>query len=106
MRALWNVNSASNPDGRILISWNEIGENSHIQPLRKWDNTYVNVLSQLIQPTSSLSTTYNDKNNVFVYSSGWANVLSAEAYKDSFKRTTQNGSSVRMTFTGQAFSII
>jgi len=106
MRKLWNGNSASNPDGRILISWNEIGENSHIQPLRKWGNTYVNVLSQLIQPTSSLSTTYNDKHSVFVYSSGWKNVLSAEAYQDSFKRTTRNGSSVQMTFTGKAFSII
>ncbi len=105
MRKLWSGNGASNPDGRILISWNEIGENSHIQPLRKWGNTYLNVLSKLIQPTS-LSTTYNDRHSVFAYSSGWANVLSEEAYKDSFKRTTQNGSSVKMTFTGKSFSII
>ena len=48
MRLLWNGNSASNPDGRILISWNEIGENSHVQPLQKWGDTYLNVLSDLI----------------------------------------------------------
>jgi hypothetical protein len=48
MRTLYNGNAGSNPDGWGLISWNEIGENSHIMPLQKWGNTYVNVVAQLI----------------------------------------------------------
>jgi hypothetical protein len=54
MRVLWNGNAASNPDGWGLISWNEIGENSHIQPLQKWGDTYVNVLSQITHSTSTI----------------------------------------------------
>ncbi len=49
MRLLWSGNSVSNPDGWGLISWNEIGENSHIQPLQKWGNVYINVLSEITQ---------------------------------------------------------
>ena len=48
MRTLFNGNAGSNPDGWGLISWNEIAENSHIMPLQKWGNTYLNVLSELI----------------------------------------------------------
>ena len=48
IRALWNGNSASNPDGWGFISWNEIAENTYIQPLQKWGSTSLNVLASLI----------------------------------------------------------
>ncbi|HLO32226.1 MAG TPA: endo-1,3-alpha-glucanase family glycosylhydrolase [Anaerolineales bacterium] len=48
IRTLWNGNAASNPDGWGFISWNEIGENTHIKPLQKWGNTSLNVLASLI----------------------------------------------------------
>jgi Glycosyl hydrolase family 71. len=67
MRALWKGNSASNPDGWGLISWNEIGENSHVQPLQKWGNTYLNVLSELINYDPSQSTIFQDVPNSHVY---------------------------------------
>ena len=59
MRALWNGNSASNPDGWGFISWNEIAENTHIKPLQKWGNTYVNGLASLIgaAPTTAPTAT-------------------------------------------------
>jgi hypothetical protein len=31
-----------------MISWNEIAENTHIKPMQKWGNTYLNALSSLI----------------------------------------------------------
>ncbi|HKG54643.1 MAG TPA: endo-1,3-alpha-glucanase family glycosylhydrolase, partial [Anaerolineales bacterium] len=67
MRALWKGNSASNPDGWGLISWNEIGENSHVQPMQKWGSTYLNVLSELINYDSSQSTVFQDVPNSHVY---------------------------------------
>ena len=48
IRRLWNGNSASNPDGWGFISWNEIGENTHIRPMKKWNFSHLNVLSGLI----------------------------------------------------------
>ncbi len=48
LRALWNGNSKSNPDGWGLISWNEVAENTYIKPMQKWGSTYLNVLSHLI----------------------------------------------------------
>jgi Glycosyl hydrolase family 71 len=48
LRSVWNGNLASNPDGWGMISWNEIAENTHIRPMQKWGNTYLNVLSSLI----------------------------------------------------------
>jgi hypothetical protein len=60
IRSLWNGNAGSNPDGWGFISWNEIGENTHIKPLQKWGSTYVNVLASLIggsaQSTSPTAT--------------------------------------------------
>ena len=67
MRALWKGNSASNPDGWGLISWNEIGENSHVQPMQKWGNTSLNVISELINYDSSQSTIFQDVPNSHVY---------------------------------------
>jgi hypothetical protein len=51
IRRLWNGNSGSNPDGWGFISWNEIAENTHIRPMRKWGWTYLNALSALIKGT-------------------------------------------------------
>ena len=63
MRALWRGNSASNPDGWGLISWNEIAENSHVQPLQKWGNTYLQVLSELINADPAQPTMFQDVPN-------------------------------------------
>jgi Glycosyl hydrolase family 71 len=48
LKAVWNGNLASKPDGWGMISWNEIAENSHIKPMQKWGSTYLNVLASLI----------------------------------------------------------
>jgi len=48
LRTVWNGNLASNPDGWGFISWNEIAENTHIKPMQKWGNRYLDVLSSLI----------------------------------------------------------
>ncbi len=61
-------------------------------------------LSATTQP--GLETTYDDKNGGFIYSAGWQDVIGKQAYDGSYKQTTQNGSSVKFTFTGQSFSII
>lgn len=49
LRSVWNGNLKSGPDGWGMISWNEIAENTHIKPMQKWGNTYLNVLSSLIK---------------------------------------------------------
>ena len=51
IRKLWNGNLASKPDGWGFISWNEIAENTHIRPMKKWGYTSLNVLSGLINGT-------------------------------------------------------
>lgn len=56
------------------------------------------------QPASE--TVYDDKDSVFVYSSGWQDVYRKWAYKGSVKETTRDGSSVTLNFTGQSFSIL
>ena len=48
MQRIWSGNMASNPDGWGVISWNEIGENTHIRPTQKWGYTYTNTLWVLI----------------------------------------------------------
>ena len=67
MRTLWYGNQASNPDGWGLISWNEISENSHVMPLQKWGNTYLNVLSELIYADPSQTTLFQDVPNSHVF---------------------------------------
>jgi hypothetical protein len=117
-----------------MISWNEIAENSHIKPMQKWGNTYLNVLSSLIggstpppAPTAtnvtlptatntailatpnavaSTAQTLDDKNAAFVYSSGWQSVSTSNAYSGSYRETTQNGATVTLPFTGGSFSLI
>ena len=49
LRRLWFGNINSNPDGWGMISWNEIAENTHIRPMRKWGSRYLDVLSNLIR---------------------------------------------------------
>jgi len=131
MRKLWEGNSASNPDGWGLISWNEIAENTHVKPMQKWGPRYLDVLSDLIgirtpvpptptatntavaSPTATLSnpgaseTIYDDKDGVFSYSSpAWQQVNTSKAYSGSFMETDKKGSFVEFDFTGQSFSVI
>jgi hypothetical protein len=122
LRTLWNGNSRSNPDGWGMISWNEIGENTHIMPLQKWGSTYVNVLAALIgggttspppaptpvpSPIPSAAGTFDDKNPAFGYSSSaWQTISTSNAYGGSYRETTTSGSFVTFPFTGQSFSII
>jgi hypothetical protein len=54
LRTLWNGNVNSNPDGWGMISWNEIAENTHIKPMQKWGNTYLNILASLIGSAPSV----------------------------------------------------
>ena len=56
IRAVWNGNLGSNPDGWGFISWNEIAENTHIKPMQKWGNTLLSVLSGLIGSVAPVPT--------------------------------------------------
>ena len=47
MRRLFLGNLASQPDGWLLISWNEIAEGSHIVPLTRWGNAYLDVVRSI-----------------------------------------------------------
>ncbi len=57
IRALWNGNMGSNPDGWGFISWNEIAENTHIKPMQKWGSASLNALSALIQSITPIPPT-------------------------------------------------
>ena len=57
IRALWNGNMGSNPDGWGFISWNEIAENTHIKPMQKWGSASLNALSALIQSVTPIPPT-------------------------------------------------
>jgi hypothetical protein len=48
LRAVFEGNSASKPDGWAFISWNEIAENTHIEPtLQRWGRAYLDYLGAL-----------------------------------------------------------
>jgi hypothetical protein len=47
LRRLFAGNSASEPDGWVLISWNEIAEGTYVRPLRRWADHYLRVLQEL-----------------------------------------------------------
>jgi len=51
MRALFQGNVASQPDGWTLISWNEISEGSYIVPLTRYGNRYLDILKALLHRT-------------------------------------------------------
>jgi hypothetical protein len=61
---------------------------------------------QTAVPNSSTEKVYDDKNPLFVYSTGWQNVSTSLAYQGSYKETTRNGVTVKFPFTGQSFSIL
>jgi hypothetical protein len=48
MRLLFNGNSATNPDGWTLISWNEIAEGSYVEPLQRYGSRYLDVLREIL----------------------------------------------------------
>jgi hypothetical protein len=48
LRALWNGNSRSHPDGWTVISWNELAENTHFKPTTKWGDRYLRGLADLL----------------------------------------------------------
>jgi hypothetical protein len=49
MTDLFKGNSASDPDGWAFISWNEIEEATHVEPLQRWGSFYLDLLSSIIE---------------------------------------------------------
>jgi hypothetical protein len=60
------------------------------------------------EPTLQISqeTIYDNKHSAFLDSEGWGEEVSKYAMDGSFARTSTNGSSVSLPFTGQSFSLI
>jgi hypothetical protein len=48
MKKLFAGNSRSNPDGWVLISWNEIAEATYVVPLRRYGGRYLKVIHNLV----------------------------------------------------------
>jgi hypothetical protein len=59
-----------------------------------------------IPATQTSARTYDDKNSLFVYSSGWQNMSASQAYGGSYRETIRNGATIIFPFTGKSFSII
>jgi parallel beta-helix repeat protein len=62
-----------------------------------------------VTPTAAAptgTTTYDDKNSIFVYSGTWEDTVVSGAYSGSFKKSMVPGHNVTMTFTGRSLSII
>ncbi len=53
MRDLYNGNSSANPNGWMVISWNEIDEGTYIVPLERYGNQSVDTLSSIIHGPSA-----------------------------------------------------
>ena len=49
LRGVWEVNSRSRPDGWFGISWNEMVENTYLQPTRAYGSAYLDTLASLIK---------------------------------------------------------
>ena len=47
MRRLWSAAAATGSDIRLIVSWNEFIENSHIEPSANYGSTYVDVVREL-----------------------------------------------------------
>jgi hypothetical protein len=45
---IWAINAASHPDGWFGISWNELVENTHLEPTATYGATYLDELKRLI----------------------------------------------------------
>ncbi len=48
LRLLFQGNARTRPDGWTLISWNEIAEGTYVQPLRRWDDFFLDELRRLL----------------------------------------------------------
>jgi hypothetical protein len=114
LRAVWNGNLASNPDGWGFISWNEIAENSHIKPMQKWGNAYLNVLSSLIgspsqpppPPPAPIGTgAYDDTDPAWRYSGSWGTWTGTGPYKNTLHQNDLAGSYAEVTFSGVKVSL-
>jgi hypothetical protein len=118
LRAVWNGNLASNPDGWGFISWNEIAENSHIVPMQKWGSTHLNVLASLIAsdsqplpatpiPTSPPATTnkLDDADPALSYSGTWARYNAVGPYAGTLTYSTAVNSSATFRFEGSKFTL-
>lgn len=90
-----------------------------VQPTATVPPTQINSTQTSVVPPSKTATVlptansnsviekvYDDKNPLFVYSTGWQNVSTSSAYNGSYKETTRNGVTVKFPFTGQSFSIL
>ncbi len=53
MREIFSGNSGANPNGWMVISWNEIDEGTYIVPLERYGQQSVNTLSDIIHGTPS-----------------------------------------------------
>lgn len=49
LRLVWSENARSHPDGWFGISWNELVENTYLQPSRAYGTTYLDALAALIR---------------------------------------------------------
>jgi hypothetical protein len=49
MHKLFDGNRATNPDGWLFISWNEIAEGTYITPLTRYGDLYLNTIASIIQ---------------------------------------------------------
>jgi hypothetical protein len=49
VRRLFKGNARSRPSAWTLISWNEIAEGTYVQPLQRWGDRYLRILSSLIR---------------------------------------------------------
>src|ERR671911_622619 len=48
---LTEMGTVSRPDGWGVISWNEVAENTHIRPMKKWGYFYLRLLTELMNST-------------------------------------------------------
>jgi hypothetical protein len=114
LRTVWNGNLASNPDGWGMISWNEIAENTHIKPMQKWGNTYLNVLSLLIgppkppapPPTTMSIGTYDNADPALSYSGGWSKWNGTGPYAGTMHYTNVTDAKVIFKFKAPARFIL
>ena len=49
---IWELNGATHPDGWFGISWNELVENTYLEPSRLYGSRYLDALSALIRGTA------------------------------------------------------
>jgi hypothetical protein len=50
---IWELNGATHPDGWFGISWNELVENTYLEPSRLYGTRYLDALSALIHGTAT-----------------------------------------------------